>query len=99
MGMELIKEVSYNGLSNERNMNQVLNTRGFVDTENTRKYGVLKGNLQSFRWILQTQRAHNLCFSCVLYLLPNRGPPERSNGTLQEEIHVMYSFFGQKNLM
>ena len=83
-------------LSNERNMNRVLDTRGFADTENTRKYGVIKGNLQSFRWILQTQRAHNLRFSRVLYFLPNHGPPERSDGTLQEKIRVMYSFFGQK---
>ena len=83
-------------LSNEKNMNRVLDTRGFADTENTRKYGVIKGNLQSFRWILQTQRAHNLRFARVLYFLPNRGPPERSDGTLQEEIRVMHGFFGQK---
>ena len=83
-------------LSNEKTKDRVLDTRGFADTESTRKYGVIKGNLQSFRWILQTQRAHNLRFSRVLYFLPNRGPPERSDGHLQEEISVMYSFFGQK---
>ena len=82
-------------LSNETTMDRVLDTRGFADTENTRKFGVIKGNLQSFRWILQAQRAYNLRFSRVLYFLPNRGPPERSDGTLQEEISVMYSYFGQ----
>ena len=83
-------------LSNERNRDRVLDTRGFADSESTRKYGVIQGNLQSFRWILQAQRAYNLRFSRVLYFLPNRGPPERVDGTLQEEIEVMYSFFGQQ---
>ena len=83
-------------LSNEKNKDRVLDTRGFADTENTRKYGVINGNLQSFRWILQAQKTHNLRFSRVLYFLPNRGPPERADGTLQEEISVMYSFFGQQ---
>ena len=83
-------------LSNEKSKNRVLDTRGFADTENTRKYGVIKGNLQSFRWILQAQRAYDLRFSRVLYFFPNRGPPERSDGTLQEEIKVMHGFFGQQ---
>ena len=83
-------------LSNEKTMNRVLDTRGFTDTESTRQYGAIKGNLQNFRWILQAQKTYDLRFSRVLYFLPNRGPPERSDGHLQEEISVMYSFFGQK---
>ena len=76
---------------------RVMDTRGFADTELTRKYGVIQGNLQSFRWILQAQRAHDLRFSRVLYFFPQRGPPpERADGTLQEEIKVMYGYFGQK---
>ena len=83
-------------LSNEKNKDRVLDTRGFADTEITQKDGVINGNLQSFRWILQAQTQHNLRFSRVLYFLPNRGPPERADGTLQEEIDVMYTFFGQQ---
>ena len=83
-------------LSNEKNRDRVLDTRGFADTENTRRDGVINGNLQSFRWILQAQKMYNLCFSRVLYFLPNRGAPERADGTLQEEIKVMYSFFGKQ---
>ena len=83
-------------LSNEKNKDRVLDTRGFADSENARKDGVIKGNLQSFRWILQAQNKHNLRFSRVLYFLPNRGPPERADGTLQEEISVMHTFFGQQ---
>ena len=83
-------------LSNETHKDRVLDTRGFADTENTRAYGVINGNLQSFRWILQAQRMYDLRFSRVLYFLPNRGAPERADGTLQEEIKVMYSFFGRQ---
>ena len=83
-------------LSNERNMDRILDTRGFADTENTRRDGVINGNLQSFRWILQAQKMYDLRFSRVLYFLPNRGAPERADGTLQEEIKVMYSFFGKQ---
>ena len=83
-------------LSNERNKDRVLDTRGFADTENTRRDGVINGNLQSFRWILQAQKMYDLRFSRVLYFLPNRGAPERADGTLQEEIKVMYSFFGRQ---
>lgn len=83
-------------LSNEKTKNRVLDTRGFADSENTLRLGVIQGNLQNFRWILQAQRAYNLCFARILYFFPNRGPPERYDGHLQEEISVMYSFFGQQ---
>ena len=83
-------------LSNENTMTRVLDTVGFNNMELTQKYGVIKGNVQLFRWILQSQRAHDLRFSRVLYFLPNRGPPERAEGTLQEEIKVMYGYFEQQ---
>lgn len=82
-------------LSNEKEITRVLDTVGFADSENTQRYGVIKGNLQSFRWILQAQRGCDLRFTRVVYFLPTRGPPERGEGTIQEEIKVMYSFFGQ----
>lgn len=82
-------------LSNEKEIIRVLDTVGFADSENTRKYGVIKGNLQSFRWILQAQRGYDLQFTRVVYFFPMRGPPERGEGTIQEEIKVMYSFFGE----
>ena len=83
-------------LSNEKRMIRVMDTMGFADSEITKKYGVMRGNLQSFRWILQAQRAYDLRFARVVYFYPGRGPPERADGTIQEEIKVMYGFFGQK---
>ena len=83
-------------LSNENSMNRVLDTPGFADSRTAQRYGVLRSNLQIFRWILRQQRAYNLQFSRVLYFYPGRGPPERADGTLQEEIKVMYDYFGQR---
>ena len=81
-------------LSNERNI-RVVDTPGFADTERTKKVGVYKANLQIFRQILREQKKNELAFRRVLYFLPNRGPLERAEGTLQEEIRVMYEFFGE----
>ena len=83
-------------LSNEISMNRVLDTIGFADAELTRKYGVIQSNIQSFRRILQVQRQCELRFSRVVYFFPNRGPAERADGTLQEEIKIMHSYFGKK---
>ena len=83
-------------LSNEVSKNRVLDTPGFADSRTTKRYGVLRGNLQTFRWILRLQRNHDLRFRRVLYFLPSRGPLERADGNLQEEIKVMYSYFGKE---
>ena len=83
-------------LSNVRSLNRVLDTPGFADSKLTKKHGLRKSNLQVFRWIVREQQNYNLQFSRVLYFLPMRGPLERADGALQEEIKVMYDFFGQK---
>ena len=80
-------------LSNE-NWIRVVDTPGFADTEKAKEAGVLESNLQVFRWIVQAQEKFALAFCRVLYFLPTRGPLERANGILQEEIKVMYEFFG-----
>ena len=81
-------------LSNEHNI-RVLDTPGFADTGLTKEHGLMECNLQIFRWILREQEKYNLAFCRVLYFLPMRGPPERAEGTLQEEIKVMHEFLGE----
>lgn len=84
-------------LSNEETNYRVLDTRGFADSEMTKECGVMKGNIQCFRSIIQAQKEYDLHFSRVLYFLPYRGrPPGRADGSLQEEIKVMHGFFGSK---
>lgn len=81
-------------LSNEGTKFRVLDVPGFADSDTTKEVGVMKGNLQVFRWIVRTQQEHNLFFRRVLYFLPVRGCLERADGVLQEEINVMYRYFG-----
>ena len=40
------------------------------------------------------QDEHDLEFRRVLYFLPHRGPLERADGTLQEELKLIHVFFG-----
>ena len=83
-------------LSNTKTMNRVLDTTGFADSEDARRYGVMITNLKNFRWILQHQRQYDLRFRRVVYFLPERGPLRKADGQIQEEIQVMHGFFGQK---
>jgi len=81
-------------LSNEKNV-RVLDTPGFANDRLAKESGPLECNRRIFRWILQEQEKHDLAFRRVLYFLPNRGPLERAEGALQEEIKVMYDFLGE----
>lgn len=81
-------------LSNEETKFRVLDVPGFADSETTKEIGVMKGNLQMFRWIVRTQQEYNLSFRRVIYFLPIRGCLERADGILQEEITVMFRYFG-----
>ena len=83
----------YKILSNDHAV-RVMDTPGFADTEETKQHGVLESNVQVFRWIVQAQKLYSLAFCRVLYFLPIRGPLERAEGVLQEEIKVMNEFFG-----
>ena len=83
-------------VSNENTNIRVLDTPGFADTRDAPKRGVFRGNLKIFRSILRAQQEKNLAFSRVLYFLPMRGPPERADGTVQEEIKLIEGFLGEE---
>ena len=81
-------------LCNDETRVRVLDTPGFADPNLTRKYGVFGGNLRTIRSIIRCQIACNLKPRRILYFLPTRGAITRADGGLQEEIKVMYEFFG-----
>lgn len=81
-------------VSNNKSNVRVLDTQGFADFELTKAVGVLEGNLGIMRSIINKQEKHNLRFRRILYFIPIRGPPERADGNLQEEIKVLYEFLG-----
>ena len=74
---------------------RVLDVQGFApSTALTDGYNIYQANLTILREILMVQATKGLAFKRILYFLPGRGPPERADASLQEEISVMYYFFG-----
>ena len=53
-----------------------------------------QANLGIMRQIIRMQAQHNLVFKRILYFLPVRGPLEKADAIVQEEIKVMKHFFG-----
>ena len=83
-------------ISNQRTYIRVLDTPGFADSKLTKEMGLTKSNQYLFQLIVNEQRKFNLAFRRVLYFLPCRGPPDRADGALQEELKVLYDFLGQR---
>ena len=81
-------------LCNDETGVRVLDTPGFSASDLTNKYGVYGGNLRMIRSIIRSQLSCNLKPRRILYFLPTRGPIIRAGGVLQEEIQVMYEYFG-----
>ena len=81
-------------LSNVETRVRVLDTPGFSDSDLTKQYGVLGGNLRIIRSIIRSQVSNSFKPRRILYFLPTRGAMTRADGGLQEEIKVMYEFFG-----
>jgi len=82
-------------LSNESESYRALDIPGFADSKKSREFGgVYRANLEIMRQIVRVQMEQGLEFNRVLYFLPERGPPEKSHAVLQDEIRVMYRFFG-----
>ena len=81
---------------NEETAVRVLDTPGFADTRKTLEVGLYKANLQCFRTIAREQEEKKLQIRRVLYFFPQRGNPKRVDGCLQEELQVMYHFFGEE---
>ena len=94
-GMGIHSETSSCKLvSNEDTKARVLDTPGFADSRTTKDDGVIKGNLTIFRVILNAQNKNSMAFSRILYFLPQRGPLEKAEGTLQEELFLIKNYLG-----
>ena len=85
-------------LANENTRVRVLDSPGFADSEAVSSYGisVYEANLQTFRRIVREQLdpQKNMSVRRVLYFLPIRGVMEKADGVFQEELKVMYHYFG-----
>ena len=81
-------------ISNEFTKVRILDTPGFADSKATKTDGVMKANLQIVRSVFRCAGENSLAFRRVLYFLPQRGPLERADGTMQEELKVIHGYFG-----
>ena len=83
-------------VANEISGVRVLDTPGFSGTESMQHVSVYEANLQIFRWIVREQLdpTKNMAAKRILYFFPYRDVPRKADGVLQEELKVMYHFFG-----
>ena len=72
---------------------RVLDTEGFAGSDFPED--VHRGNLQIAREIAGVSSELALAFNKVLYFLPIRGKPEKADKVLQDEINLLWHFFGE----
>ena len=74
---------------------RVLDVPGFSDPGMlTKGFSNYEGNLHLIRKIIRIQADLHLKFQRIVYFLPCRGPLEKADSVLQEELKVMYHYFG-----
>ena len=86
-------------LANDETKVRVLDVPGFSDSGTLSKAAQVnispqEGNLQIMRWIARVQETMQIRVRRVVYFLPIRGPLEKADGSLQEELRVLEHFFG-----
>ena len=79
-------------LCNTESKVRVLDTVGFAGSNDADD--VYAGNLRVMRQILGVSIGLDMAYDRVLYFLPERLVLEKAHGNLQEEIGVMWHFFG-----
>lgn len=72
---------------------RVCDTQGFA--RSGAAGSVILANLELVRHVLRLQQLLNLHFQRVFYFLPCRGPPERADATLTNEIALLQHYFGK----
>lgn len=82
-------------ISNENAKLRVLDTPGF-DPSNfqDRVQTAHQANIGIVRQMVRIQSHRNLIFKRVLYFLPGRGPLEKADASIQQEIKLMKDMFG-----
>ena len=73
---------------------RILDTPGLQASSQKEGVSAKQANLGIMRQIVHMQAQHNLVFKRVLYFLPVRGPLERADAVVQEEIEVTKDIFG-----
>ena len=82
-------------LTNPESKVRVMDPPGFGNMFGNLNKTFCVNSLEIVCQILSTQKEHKMKFSRILYFLPVRGPLEKADGVLQEEIKVMFGYFGR----
>lgn len=88
-------------LANDETRVRVMDVPGFSDSGAIQRaagtnVSVFEANLQIIRWVVKAQIRFQLQFRRIVYFLPVRGPLEKADGSMQEELKVLYHFFGKE---
>lgn len=60
------------------------------------KVSLSEANLQIIRWIVRAQMKADLKVKRIVYFLPGRGPPEKADKVLVDELKLLYHFLGKE---
>ena len=71
----------------------LIDVPGFADSDTAYSLGVYEADLSLFRWIIHVQIELYLKFDGVVYFFPQRGAPEKADGSIQKELKVMNYLF------
>ena len=81
-------------LSNEKTKVRVLDVSGFGNLPAITNAGnAREANEKILKDVVRIQERNKLAFQRVLYFLPTRGPLERSDGSMQQELRLIYDTF------
>lgn len=88
-------------ISNEDLKIRVLDVPGFSDSGTLQRVtgknlSVFDGNLRIIRWVVRAQTQSQLKVRRIVYFLPVRGPLEKADGTMQEELKILHHYFGKE---
>ena len=81
-------------VSCQKSQIRVLDTPGFAYSGSS--LPVIQANLELIRQIARLQEKCEFKSHYVLYFLPCRGPPQKADRVLKDEITVMHHYFGEK---
>lgn len=85
-------------LANDDTNIRVLDVPGFGALQRAmgQYLSVYDGSLQIIRWVVRQQFQSQLKIRRIVYFLPHRGPLEKADGPMLEELEVLYHFFGKE---
>ncbi len=84
-------------LTNRNRKICVIDGPGFGDSaQAAEQLSMLQNNLALFKQLKLIQMANKFTIHRIIYFLPSRGPPEKVEGNMSEELKVLYDFCGPK---